>query len=284
MSLFPSCGDVRGAVASGVKNPPGERREPRRPRWEAPERGAPRQTRLAAWASLPAVRYPHLERARLPLGSLLGRWEEHLETLLLWEYAPMDALATDKEVATYSMLKQVLQNHLAAAHLPLVTAADVVFGSLCELCVLFYIEERNAQGPVTEDTRCEIDIPGLVAQQTGPLKRSLRARLAQPVFTSSLEERGDHPEPPQKTSTQLSHALRRLLHEASGAYGFDRGGGLRIMRSLLADLLSSVFIHARAYTVDEVDRIIDERMGPGLDSYITMQAAALSPPWRKPLA
>jgi hypothetical protein len=48
--------------------------------------------------------------------------------------------------------------------------------------------------------------------------------------------------------------------------------------SLLADLLSSVFIHERDYTLDEVDRIIDERMGPGLDSYITMQDAALSPP------
>jgi hypothetical protein len=198
----------------------------------------------------------------------------------------MDALATDKEVATYTLLKQVLQNHLAAAHLPLDAAADVVFGSLCELCVLFYIEERHAQGLVTEDTRCEIDITGLVAQQTGPLKRSLRARQAYPVFTSSLAEHGDHPEPPQPetTSTQLSYALRRLLNEASGAYGFERGGALRIMRSLLADLLSSVFIHARAYTLDEVDRIIDERMGPGLGSYITMQAAALTPPWRKPPA
>jgi hypothetical protein len=195
----------------------------------------------------------------------------------------MDALATDKEVATHTMLKQVLQNHLAAAHLPLVTAADVVFGSLCEFCVLFYIEERHAQRLVTGDPRCEIDIPGLVAQQTGPLKRSLRARQAHPVFTASLAARGDHPEPPQPgmSTTRLSHALRRLLHEASGAYGFDRGGGLRIMRSLLADLLSSVFIHERAYTLDEVDRIIDARMGPGLDSYITMQAAALSPSWRK---
>jgi hypothetical protein len=80
------------------------------------------------------------------------------------------------------------------------------------------------------------------------------------------------------STTRLSYALSRLLHEASGAYGFDWGGDLRIMRSLLADLLSSVFIHARAYTLDEVDRIIDERMGTGLDSYITMQAAALSPP------
>jgi hypothetical protein len=178
------------------------------------------------------------------------------------------------------MLKQVLQNHLAAAYLPIVTAADVVFGSLCELCVLFYIEGRSsAQGLVTGDTRGEIDIPGLVAQQTGSLKRSLRARQAHPIFTSSLEARGDHPEPPQpgRSTTRLSHALRRLLHEASGAYGFDRGGGLRIMRSVLADLLSSVFIHERAYALDEVDRIIDARMGPGLDSYITMQAAALSP-------
>ena len=193
----------------------------------------------------------------------------------------MDALATDKEVATHTMLKQVLQNHLAAAYLPIVTAADVVFGSLCELCVLFYIEGRSsAQGLVTGDTRGEIDIPGLVAQQTGSLKRSLRARQAHPVFTSSLATRGDHPEPPQpgRSTMRLSHALRRLLHEASGAYGFDRGGGLRIMRSVLADLLSRVFIHARAYTVDEVDRMIDARMGPGLDSSITMQAAALSPP------
>jgi hypothetical protein len=50
------------------------------------------------------------------------------------------------------------------------------------------------------------------------------------------------------------------------------------MRNLLADLLSNVFIHTRAYTLDEVDRIIDECLGTGLDSYITMQAAALSPP------
>jgi hypothetical protein len=198
----------------------------------------------------------------------------------------VDAWATDNEAATYGMLKQVLQNHLAAAHLPLVTAADVVFGSLCELCVLFYIEGRHAQRLITGDTRCEIDIPGLVAQQTGSLKRSLRARQAHPVFTSSLATRGDHPEPPQRgmSTTRLSYALRRLLHEANGAYGFDRGGGLRIMRSLLADLLSSVFIHERAYALDEVDRIIDARMGPGLDSYITMQAAALSPSWRKPPA
>ena len=136
------------------------------------------------------------------------------------------------------------------------------------------------QGLVTEDTRCEIDILGLVAQQTGPLKRSLRTRQEHPVFTSSLEERGDYPEPlqPGMSTTRLSYALMRLLHEASGAYGFDWGGDLRIMRSLLVGLLSSVFIHARAYTLDEVDRIIDERMGTGLDSYITMQAAALSPP------
>jgi hypothetical protein len=79
----------------------------------------------------------------------------------------MDTLATDKEVATYDMLKRVLQNHLAAAHLPLVTAADVVFGSFCELCVLLFMEGRNAQGLVTGDTRHEIAISDLVAQQTG---------------------------------------------------------------------------------------------------------------------
>lgn len=192
----------------------------------------------------------------------------------------MDALATDKEAVTYTMLKQVLQNHLTTDHLPIEAAADVVFGSLCEFCVLFYIEVCQAQGLVTGDTQCAIDIPGFVAQQTGLLKRSLRARKAHTVFTSSPEERRDHPEPlqPGMSATRLSYALRRLLQEASGAYGFDRGGGLRIMRSLLADLLSSVFIHERAYTVDEVDRIIDERMGPGLDSYITMQEAALSSP------
>jgi hypothetical protein len=65
----------------------------------------------------------------------------------------MDTLVTDQEAVTYIMKNQILKSYIATAPLPLEAATDVVFGSLCELCVLFYVEARHAQGLVTEDTR-----------------------------------------------------------------------------------------------------------------------------------
>ena len=158
------------------KNPPEERREPRRPWWEAPGRGAPARTRTAAWAFLPDGRQLTTSQGHASPAARFTVTGQPIWKPFVLEDARMDTLATDTEVATYTLLKRLLQSRFFAAHLPLDAAADVVFGSLCELCVLFYIEERHAQGLVTEDTRCEIDIPGLVARRTGPLKRSLRAR------------------------------------------------------------------------------------------------------------
>jgi hypothetical protein len=48
----------------------------------------------------------------------------------------MDTLATDQEAVTYAMMNQILKSYIATARLPLEAATDVVFGSLCELCVL----------------------------------------------------------------------------------------------------------------------------------------------------
>ena len=68
-------------------------------------------------------------------------------------------------------------------------------------------------------------------------------------------------------SRRLYDALRRLLNDVGEAQRIDSLGSRQIVLRLMADVLS-MFLHQFALTLAEVDKIIDEVVGPSLDSYL----------------
>src|SRR5262249_45802591 len=163
----------------------------------------------------------------------------------------MPAFATPQEAATYTMLKQVLQNHVTLHRMSLLAAVMAGVGLLGDRC--------TACGGVET-------VPAMgVAQTLSQLKRRGAAQQTTPGFAPFVAESAQDPAAQLgEHARQLYDALRQLLHESGDAQRLDSQGGMRVVLGLMADVLS-MFLHQFDRTLAEVDAIIDEVVGPSLE-------------------
>jgi hypothetical protein len=166
----------------------------------------------------------------------------------------MPAFATLQEAAAYTMLKQVLQNHVTLHRMSLLAAVMAGVGLLGDHC-------GACCGAGT--------VPSMVVAQTlSRLKRLVRAQQTTPAFAPFVAESARDPVAHLgEHARHLYDALRQLLHESGEAQRLDREGGMRVVLGLMADVLS-MFLHQFDRTIAEVDAIIDEVVGPSLESYL----------------
>lgn len=166
----------------------------------------------------------------------------------------MDTFATDEEGTAYRMLKQVLQNHVALQEMSILATSMACTGLLGDRCL-----ECCAAGTAPLE---------VVADMLGWLKHSVRARQTVPALLPFGQASAHAPEVHLgEHSRRLYDALRRLLNDAGEAQRIDSLGSRQIALRLMADVLS-MFLHQFALSLAEVDKIIDEVVGPSLDSYL----------------
>ena len=169
----------------------------------------------------------------------------------------MDKFATDAETATYRMLKQVLQNHVALQEMSILATSMACTGLLGDRC-LGYCATGTAPREV-------------VADMLGWLKRGVRARQTLPALLPFGPASAHDPEGHLgEHSRSLYDALRRLLNDAGDAQRIDSLGSMQIVLRLMADVLS-MFLHQFDLPLAAVDTFIDEVVGPSLDSYLKTQ-------------
>jgi len=175
----------------------------------------------------------------------------------------MPAFATPQEAATYTMLKQVLQNHVTLHRMSLLAAVMAGVGLLGDRCTA-------CGGAET--------VPSVVVAQTlSQLKRRVRAQQTTPGFAPFVAESAQDPAAQLgEHARQLYDALRQLLHESGDAQRLDSQGGMRVVLGLMADVLS-MFLHQFDRTLAEVDAIIDEIVGPSLESYLKTNLPFMAP-------
>jgi len=166
----------------------------------------------------------------------------------------MDGFATDEEAATYRMLKQVLQNHVALQEMSILATAMACTGLLGDCC----LGCRAAGTAPREATAAMLD----------RLKRGVRERQTLPVLQPFGQASAHAPEMHLgEHSRHLYNALRRLLNDVNEARRLDGLGSTRIVLNLMADVLS-MFLHQFDLSLEAIDKIIDEVVGPSLDSYL----------------
>ena len=145
------------------------------------------------------------------------------------------------ETRTYVMLQQALRNHTTLYTLSFphtMGTCGALFALLC------------AQMDAPEDA-----LDTAVTQWLTALKQETRAREALPplhAFPATL--------PPAETLGYLA-ALAQLCHDSLEAERITQAGAVRIMLSLLADLLAMLH-HQYAHTAAEVETQIDRLRGP----------------------
>src|SRR6266545_8306575 len=150
----------------------------------------------------------------------------------------------DHEAATYTMLKQVLQNHCAMHRLSLPLAA---------VCVRLCASGAQVQAL-------------LVSTMTG-LKQHTRAREASPPLTLLADEDELDTFIQSVQAHTLGQALGRLLYDAAEAERVTWEAAWRILLALTADLLS-MLTHQYENTREERDAAI-EQIGEVLTKQIT---------------
>jgi hypothetical protein len=166
----------------------------------------------------------------------------------------MDEFATDEEAATYRMLKQVLQNHVALQEISILATSMACTGLLGDCCV---------KGCAAGTTPREV-----VEAMLDWLKCGIRERQSLPALLPFGQASAHDPEGHLGEHSRLLYdALRRLLTDVSDAQRIDSLGSTRIVLRLMADVLS-MFLHQFALPLAAVDKIIDEVVGPSLDSYL----------------
>jgi hypothetical protein len=173
----------------------------------------------------------------------------------------MSKFLTDTEDAVYRMLKQVLQNHVTLHRMSLLATSMAGVGLLGDRCV-----ECCAAGTV----------PSVVVSETlRRLKHRMRTQQTTPGFVPFVEESAHNLEAHLgEHSRHLYDALSQLLHESGDAQRIDRWGGMRVVLELMADVLS-MFLHQFDHTIEKVDAIIDEVVGPSLESYLKTHSPLL---------
>ena len=166
----------------------------------------------------------------------------------------MDGFATDEEAATYHMLKQVLQNHVALQEMSILATAMACTGLLGDCCL-----GCCTVGTVSRE---------VAAVMLDRLKRGVRERQTLPVLQPFGKASAHAPEMHLgEHSRHLYDALRRLLNDVNEARRLDGLGSTRIVLNLMADVLS-MFLHQFDLSLEAIDKIIDEVVGPSLDSYL----------------
>ena len=175
----------------------------------------------------------------------------------------MPAFATPQEAATYTMLKQVLQNHVTLHRMSLLAAVMAGVGLLGDRCAACCGSESG---------------PSVMAAQTlSRLKCWVRTQQTTPGFAPFVA--GSAQDPAAHLGEHARHlydALRQLLHESGEAQRLDRQGGMRVVLGLMADVLG-MFLHQFDRTIAEVDAIIDEVVGPSLESYLKTNLPFMAP-------
>src|SRR5262245_17617386 len=166
----------------------------------------------------------------------------------------MDEFTTDAEAATYRMLKQVLQNHVALQKMSILATSMACTGLLGDRCL-----ECCAAGTAPRE---------VVADILSWLKRGVRKRQTLPALLPFGKESARDPEVHLgEHSRGLYNAVRQLLTDVDDAQRIDSHGSMQIALRLMADVLS-MFLHQFDLTLEAVDKIIDEVVGPSLDSYL----------------
>ena len=166
----------------------------------------------------------------------------------------MDEFVTAEEAATYRMLKQVLQNHVALHKMSILATSMACTGLLDDRCL-----ESCAAGITPQE---------VVAVMLGWLKRGVRERQTVPTLLPFGSASAHAPEVHLgEHSRRLYDALRRLLTDVGDTQRIDDRSSMQIVLRLLADVLS-MFLRQFELTLEAVDKIIDEVVGPSLDSYL----------------
>jgi hypothetical protein len=164
------------------------------------------------------------------------------------------AFLDDAEAATYTMLKQVLQNHCTTSTLCFPHTL-VTCGALVAFVCAQLDETRDALEPV-------------VAHTLADLKRYTQARRTVPPLAPFPAECLAHDTPAHLAQSEaLFQALAQFLHDTLDAERVTLAGAVRIVLSLLADLFA-MLTHQYAHTAEEVEARIDRLSGP-LRSQIT---------------
>jgi hypothetical protein len=158
------------------------------------------------------------------------------------------AFLDDAEATTYTMLKQVLQNHCTTQTLCLPHTL-VACGALVALVCAQRDETRDALEPA-------------VAHTLADLKRYTRARWSAPPLAPFPVECLAHDTPAHLAQSEaVFQALAQFLHDSLTAERVTLAGALRIALSLLADLFA-MLTHQYAHTAAEVEERIDRLSAP----------------------
>ena len=158
------------------------------------------------------------------------------------------AILDDAEAATYTMLKQVLQNHCTTQTLCLPHTL-VACGALVALVCAQRDETRDALEPV-------------VAHTLTDLKRYTRARRSAPPLAPFPAECLAHDTPAHLVQSEaVFQALAQFLHDSLAAERVTLAGAERIVLRLLADVCA-MLTHQYAHTAEEVEARIDRLRGP----------------------
>jgi hypothetical protein len=164
------------------------------------------------------------------------------------------AFLDDAEATTYTMLKQVLQNHCTTQTLCLPHTL-VACGALVALVCAQRDEIRDALEPA-------------VAQTLADLKRYTRARWSAPPLAPFPMECLAHDTPAHLAQSEaVFQALVQFLHDSLAAERVTLAGAVRIALNLLADVCA-MLTHQYGHTAAEVEERID-RLSTPLLSQIT---------------
>jgi hypothetical protein len=166
----------------------------------------------------------------------------------------MNECPTDDEAAAYRMLKQVLQNHVSLQEMSILATSMACTGLLGDRCL-----ERCVAGAAP---------PEIVAAMLDWLKRGIRDRQTAPALP--LFGKASAQEPDTRLgehSRRLYDVLRRLLNDVIDEQQLTLFGSMQIVLRLMADVLS-MFLHQFDHTLAEIDKIIDDVVGPSLESYL----------------
>jgi len=158
------------------------------------------------------------------------------------------AVLDDAEATTYSMLKQVLQNHCTTQTLCLPHTL-VTCGALVAWVCAHLDEPRGTLEPV-------------VAHTLAALKREARARLSTPPLAPLSAACLAHETPAHLAQSEaVFQALAQFLHDSPAAERVTLAGAVRIGLSLLADVCA-MLMHQYAHTAEEVEARIDRLRNP----------------------
>ena len=158
------------------------------------------------------------------------------------------AFVDEAEATTYTMLKQVLQNHYTTQTLCFPHTL-VACGALVALVGAQLDETRDALEPV-------------VAHALADLKRYTRARRTAPPLAPFPAECLAHDTPAHLAQSEaVFQALAQFLHDSLAAERVTLAGAMRIVLSLLADMFA-MLTHHYAHTAAEVEERIDRLRTP----------------------